>query len=728
MTGNKHTSIRKHWFNNVRPQDKPTDGRRTRNPYFNDKYANSCGFAKKAALDQAAKTAYEGYNRQNNNGRPANRGLQKIHARQRQLRRVTGSIHLVYKVRNTNRANYHNHQPFDREENNTIDYDGPRGKGLQRYIEDRVSERKRQIEEQSELEVTNVVPTYHMFDGTGGAATLPNPEQIRFREVAGLDITKYCDIPASDPEQIRFREVAGLDITKYCDIPASEWCRDQGTCAFDWLMHRYGKTKGLITICQDYLSLAADVWRAAYWTHIDLGADLDDADPQSPKDLLARGPNTLELAAWCEHHRINMTAFDARGLESNLHTPLMHKHHPRRVANQHAKSLMFIIMDDHFHPITEVKSVAQKLRDGVPYMIPERKEVDSVYDCMQLANNACNKKKKKKGKKDTENKKEETEAPPRVEVLRAEDYENQDRAAIMVAIMEREKELPTTKDIYMNNHGLMGFKLRKNATHYKFDELDHDIDKLMSEHTDVFGEGPNVGHNVHSMIRGLVQHVYKELLAKAKNDRAVKLDWNKAYWDALVRPMEEFMLFHVIDDWVEFELDATRLSETDSLKKAEEIELGMYWLADNCDDDRLLVRSGLLVPSEVIRFALRERVPFRVSHAIHPSNQLPKDYFVRFEDQLLKLYKGDHNVAKIPMLTFIGTLGKHTQQSWTMHISESMPVVFDYLVTKEQEGWQTYWYPVPDTKYYTQMARRKVVKPKNYWAVTSDPTVYRKLR
>eukprot|EP00877_Chromochloris_zofingiensis_P010115 jgi/Chrzof1/5357/UNPLg00822.t1 len=160
------------------------------------------------------------------------------------------------------------------------------------------------------------------------------------------------------------------------------------------------------------------------------------------------------------------------------------------------------------------------------------------------------------------------------------------------------------------------------------------------------------------------------------------------------------MLFHVIDDWVEFESDATRLSEADSLKKAEEIELGMYWLADNCDDDRLFVRSGLLVPSEVIRFALRERVPFRVSHAIYPSNQLPKDYFVRFEDQLLKLYKGDHNVAKIPILTFIGTLGKHTQQSWTMHISESMPVVFDYLVTKEQEGWQTYWYPVPDTKYY----------------------------
>eukprot|EP00877_Chromochloris_zofingiensis_P004756 jgi/Chrzof1/14281/Cz08g31330.t1 len=152
--------------------------------------------------------------------------------------------------------------------------------------------------------------------------------------------------------------------------------------------------------------------------------------------------------------------------------------------------------------------------------------------------------------------------------------------------------------------------------------------------------------------------------------------------------MEEFMLFHVIDDWVEFELDTMRLSEADSLKKAEEIELGMYWLADNYKDDRLFVRSGLLVPSEVIRFALREGVLFRVSHAIYPSNQLPKDYFVRFEDQLLELYKRDdgkpdHDAAKIPMLTFIGTLGKHTQQSWMMHVSDSMPAVFDYLVTKE---------------------------------------------
>eukprot|EP00877_Chromochloris_zofingiensis_P004757 jgi/Chrzof1/14282/Cz08g31340.t1 len=129
----------------------------------------------------------------------------------------------------------------------------------------------------------------------------------------------------------------------------------------------------------------------------------------------------------------------------------------------------------------------------------------------------------------------------------------------MVAIMRRHKELPTTRDIYMNHRGLMGFKLSKNNTLYKFDELDHDIDKLMSEHTGVFGEGPHAGHNVHSMLRGLVQHVnkvlpmsemntpvydvfttngargceyhglrpdtcYQELLSKAKNDRAVKLD------------------------------------------------------------------------------------------------------------------------------------------------------------------------------------------------------------
>eukprot|EP00877_Chromochloris_zofingiensis_P009022 jgi/Chrzof1/4373/Cz14g10230.t1 len=187
MTGNIHTTIRKHWFNKVRPQDKPTDGRRKRNPYWNDRYAKTCGYANKAALEEAAKRAYEDHKRQNNNNnnnnRPPNRG-----ARQRQLRRVTGNIHLVYKVKNTNRANHHNYLPFGREENLTIDYDGPRGQGLQRYIEDRVSERTRQIEEQSGFEVTDVVPTYDMFDGTGAAATLPHPEQIRFREVAGLDI------------------------------------------------------------------------------------------------------------------------------------------------------------------------------------------------------------------------------------------------------------------------------------------------------------------------------------------------------------------------------------------------------------------------------------------------------------------------------------------------------------------------------------------------------------
>ena len=373
-----------------------------------------------------------------------------------------------------------------------------------------------------------------------------------------------------------------------------------GCCVFDWLVYRYGDVRG----CKKDATMERLVEI--------LGTD-----------ALETGVSADDLVPVCDVLGCRMYALDETQQIIKTHEPTKQK--------KNVPPLIFRVKNNHFYPITTENMSISQYGSGWSSNAVQVAKKDRIV----------------------------VETP--VELVQLEDTE-QTRTEQMVQICnEQQTEVygRVCPPIVMNEDGLQSFTL--NGTKYYWaHDANIDVARAIAEkHGRKY-----CGESVLSIVAKLAKkldynqvstpnpHVNKTLQANKNRAHYGRLtedefpadaqayDIGKCFAACLMNPEEDWMLIQPEDEWMPY---------------SGAITWGLYavWTRDI----RMLHGDGVY-SSAILKRAAAAGVRFTVQKQLIPGKRLPRNYFAKLINAIIKECGGDMFLAKPLINQFIGSLGR----------------------------------------------------------------------
>jgi hypothetical protein len=414
----------------------------------------------------------------------------------------------------------------------------------------------------------------------------------------------------------KYQEIKMKDASIYNleDYENQEWDTKKGRCVFDYIINRYGNIKGFKLACNDeeLINIFND------------------------KEALINGIDTYQLNNFCEKFNVPLYAYD----DNNN---LFHHYYPNKKSN--VPAMMFKIINNHFYPIPE----------------KQRKVFINNKNNINIYSNLYNKSKEEEKKVDDN------------EVI-INLNKNENSLIVMGEMMKESKRIP---NVIMYNGKITSIKLNK--IKYFFNDDNENIEKIVLN-MGLNYIGQSIGELVSIIIKDKIKfsnpniNIYNQLI-KAKKNRAfnglikdfkdneniIAYDINKCYSSILYKPIEEWILLDVNNEWEDFDTDYNN------------IKLGLYFIET---DDNLLFKGNNIYSSSIIKKAIEENIKFRIISVLYPDKKQSKNLFVDIIDEILKITNNEKELYKL-MINFIsGMLGRSKLTYTKGLINKSLEQIF----------------------------------------------------
>jgi hypothetical protein len=425
-------------------------------------------------------------------------------------------------------------------------------------------------------------------------------------------------------DSIRMRDSGAGLIDGY---DKQDWDTNTGRCVFDYIIHRYGKIKGFITVCT-YDNLCEVFNR------------------EKGEELLKIGVNTEEIMRFCEAHNIPMYAIDDNEKTFKQYIP--------DYPNKKCPAMIFRLSNKHFYPVmnrSKIQSIIQSTS------IINNVQSDFIRDTFQI-----------EVSDDIKNVKD---------VKFVEDINKQ--------LLDTIKSGKIPERITLKNKELVGFSYG-NETFVTNENID--LIKKLCFNMKIEYNGQGVGTLLLEMVKQATgdertpksthnQYVYKTLLDARKNRARIgwttndhskynkqdltAWDINKCYSSCMNDPSEEWIQVDYNDTWEEYD---------GSLK------LGIYYVKTN--DTTLFKKSGYYSTC-IIKKAIQEDIDFTIHQQLVSSNSHKKDYLTKIIDKVLLYSDGDTSISKLVINLMSGMLGQSEKEGSRVKISNDIDQIFNFL-------------------------------------------------
>jgi len=425
------------------------------------------------------------------------------------------------------------------------------------------------------------------------------------------------NIQKKELKEIKMKDAYSYNIEGYEN---QEWETNKGRCVFDYIKFKYGNLKGLKLACND-----------------DELIKIFDDD-----NVLINGVNTYQINNFCKTYNIPLYAYDEN-------EKLFHHFYPDKKNNY--PSMMFKILNNHFYPIPENK----------------RRSLINNKNGLNIYSNLYN----------DDNKKEE-EIKNEIIVLN----ENDNIFTKLSDIMKKNKKIPNVR---MYDDNITSIKINDN--NYIFRDTD-DMIKNILNNMNIEYKGQTITEIISIIIKDKINMsspnitVYNDLLRAKKNrafnglikdinenDNLIAYDINKCYSSILYKPIEEWILLDVNNDWEDFNND-------------DDIKLGLYSIET---DDNLLFKGNNIYSSAIVKKAIEEKIKFRIISVLYADKKQSKNLFVDIIDDILKITNNDMTLYKLMINCISGMMGKNKMKYTKAHINSSLEHIFSTIDNYKKE-------------------------------------------
>lgn len=478
---------------------------------------------------------------------------------------------------------------------------------------------------------------------------------------------KYTD---EDMMRHRMLRVGAKNIDGY---PDQTWLKDQGTCVFDYLQHRYQHRRGMKKRFSSYENINLML------NGIDPINPSEDDEDMEVEDFITEGVPTYGI-----HNLCKICGFCLYALHDDDKT--FHHFKPPNYNNMYP-TLMYRISNEHIYPVEDVKI---------------KQSVIQIYELSTSSDIFRYESKKKLREEDTIN-----IAEGNVEII--EGVEPIEYLANTI----KEKKIPS-KITYTNGQ-LKSFKINK--VQYIFNQDVEYIRKLCKKlEIEYKGQGAVTMINYltelalgYTMPKSCPNNLVNNTLIQAKMNRAhtglidadlahllddpltKAYDINKCYTYNLYNARDDWIILHFNDTWedvVEFDPN--------------NIKTGLYYVKTF---DTMLFKRDNVYSNIILDKAVKEGIDFTVTKQLIPSLKEEKDLFVKIIKKIVEVTKGIVRDDGKPLYKYLnnmlsGLLGKHKTTHSKVNVNSNMNEILYALGVMLPNIDDTTIDKIKDTEYY----------------------------
>lgn len=174
-----------------------------------------------------------------------------------------------------------------------------------------------------------------------------------------------------------------------------------------------------------------------------------------------------------------------------------------------------------------------------------------------------------------------------------------------------------------------------------------------------------MNNDIKELKRKIKEYEYKE-------DNIIAYDINKCYSSIMYKPIEEWILLDVDNDWEDF--------------IGGEIKLGLYYIET---DDNKLFKGNNIYSSAIVKKGLDENLisRFNIMKVLYANKKQDKNLFIDIIDEILRISNGDKEIYKFMINYISGLLGKNKITYSKGHINKSLEQIYNTIHNyKEQDN------------------------------------------
>ena len=440
-----------------------------------------------------------------------------------------------------------------------------------------------------------------------------------------------------DLREIKMKDACSYNYEGYEE---QDWDTKKGKCVFDYIKKKFGNLKGLKIACsEDNL--------------IEIFND---------KDAIINGVDTYQISNFCRTYNIPYYAYDE---DYNL----FDYYYPKK---NNYPSMMYKIINNHFYPIPEGKRRA---------LVNKKVGLDihsNLYDEKKIEASATE-----------------------INIIKLEETEN-----IFTKLSEVMKENKKIPSISMYAGKITEIKINNEKHIFRNND---DIIKNIVSNMDIEYIGQSLGEIINIIIGDKIKtsspnmNIYNQLLEAKKNrsfngliknriknneecNNIIAYDINKCYSSIMYKPIEEWILLDVDNDWEDF--------------IGGEIKLGLYYIETN---DNILFKGNNIYSSAIVKKGLDENLisRFNIIKVLYANKKQDKDLFIDIIDEILRISNGDKEIYKFMINYISGLLGKNKITYSKGHINKSLEQIYNTIHNyKEQDNNITPFINKIDDEYY----------------------------
>ncbi|PNH09163.1 hypothetical protein TSOC_004212 [Tetrabaena socialis] len=425
------------------------------------------------------------------------------------------------------------------------------------------------------------------------------------------------------------------------------WDRKQGTCVYDYLIHRFANIKCFKRTPLTYESL----------DHI--FREYDEIDGVYLRgSALKTGVSAEQIELFCRRYRISMYALDQENMYFHIYQP------PEEKRNHNTRALIFKVTNEHFYPVPEnaVKSLKKAISnalcktDVVRSAVPSKGEevVKKAYSAIHAFEEVTN------------------------------------PMSILVNVLSEKLTQPLSTSIYYDGD-IRSFELNNEL--YLINPEAEEV-KCIYERLGT----PYSGQNINTGLFDIIEHIAKMKIPKSSPNphvnatlmsegikarshigcvngfdeksireleaagRVTCSDISKSHSNCLYSPVEDWIVLGFNDCWEDYRGDCSKL--------------GLYYIET---DDKSLFHGNNIYSNSILAKARAEGIPFEVTQQLLCSDKLPGTFFRQIIDAIVQVAGGRKDLIKKLINLLAGWLGKHLTKHYRAAINTDLNSAWTWL-------------------------------------------------
>jgi hypothetical protein len=448
--------------------------------------------------------------------------------------------------------------------------------------------------------------------------------------VKGNNYNEY-KLENNDLKKIKMKDAYSCNIEGYDE---QSWDTKNGKCVFDYIKKIYGNIKGFILGCseEELINIFED------------------------NEALINGVDTYQIENFCRKFNVPLYAFD----DTN---DIFYHYYPNK-RNYNCPSMMFKISNNHFYPI------------------PEKQRQSFINKADENYINYY-KNKKEKFPRDNITTDFILEFGDLIEL-----NNNENSISKLGEIINEHKKIPK---IEMYSGRIQSITLDNNIIFFR---KECQISKEIAKNMNVEYVGQTIQHLTSEFIKGKIDKstpnniVFNQLLEAKKNrsfnglikrikinnnDDIIAYDINKCYSSVMYKPIEDWILLDIDNDWEDF--------------IGQEIKLGLYYIETN---DNILFKGNNIYSSAIVKKGLDENLisRFNIIKVLYANKKQDKKLFVNIIDDILKISNNNKDIYKKIINCISGMLGKSKYTFTKANINKSLEQIYiklDEYISKNKD-------------------------------------------